>query len=103
MRRQPRRSHSHHNRVIAGEHDIDDHHRNERAHLVQIRQHAGDISTESDIVEGTGNTITVGARGSRAVAVRLSLLYAASFLVVGIQLPFWPVWLSGRGFDAHEI
>lgn len=34
---------------------------------------------------------------------RLAAFYAASFLVVGIQLPFWPVWLSGRGFDAHGI
>lgn len=38
-----------------------------------------------------------------APPVRLSAFYAASFLVVGIQLPFWPVWLSGRGLDAHDI
>jgi len=31
------------------------------------------------------------------------MFYAASFLVVGVQLPFWPVWLAGRGLDAHEI
>ena len=31
------------------------------------------------------------------------MFYAASFLVVGIQLPFWPVWLAGRGLDAQEI
>ncbi len=36
-------------------------------------------------------------------SIRLSLFYAASFLVVGIQLPFWPVWLAGRGLDAREI
>lgn len=36
-------------------------------------------------------------------SVRLALFYAASFLVVGIQLPFWPVWLSSRGLDAHDI
>ncbi|HEX3537056.1 MAG TPA: MFS transporter [Stellaceae bacterium] len=34
---------------------------------------------------------------------RMALFYAASFLVVGIQTPFWPVWLAGRGFDAQEI
>jgi PPP family 3-phenylpropionic acid transporter len=34
---------------------------------------------------------------------RLAAFYAASFLVVGIQLPFWPVWLAGRGLDAREI
>jgi PPP family 3-phenylpropionic acid transporter len=37
------------------------------------------------------------------MAVRLALFYAASFLVVGIQLPFWPVWLAGRGLDAQQI
>jgi PPP family 3-phenylpropionic acid transporter len=42
-------------------------------------------------------------RHSRRQATRLGLFYAASFLVVGIQLPFWPVWLSGRGLDAHQI
>jgi PPP family 3-phenylpropionic acid transporter len=36
-------------------------------------------------------------------AVRLALFYAASFLVVGIQLPFWPVWLAGHGLDAQQI
>jgi len=36
-------------------------------------------------------------------AMRLSAFYAATFLVTGIQLPFWPVWLSSRGFDANEI
>ncbi len=36
-------------------------------------------------------------------ATRLGAFYAAIFLVVGIQLPFWPVWLAGRGLDAQEI
>jgi PPP family 3-phenylpropionic acid transporter len=31
------------------------------------------------------------------------MFYAASFLVVGIQLPFWPLWLAGRGLDARAI
>jgi MFS transporter, PPP family, 3-phenylpropionic acid transporter len=43
-----------------------------------------------------------GRFGAR-IAGRLGVFYAASFLVVGIQLPFWPVWLAGRGLDAHEI
>jgi len=38
-----------------------------------------------------------------AITTRLGAFYAASFLVVGIQTPFWPVWLSGRGLDAQEI
>jgi PPP family 3-phenylpropionic acid transporter len=36
-------------------------------------------------------------------AARLGAFYAASFLVVGIQLPFWPVWLAGRGLDVQQI
>src|SRR5690349_1600826 len=36
-------------------------------------------------------------------AMRLSSFYAATFLVTGIQLPFWPVWLSSRGLTAREI
>jgi PPP family 3-phenylpropionic acid transporter len=36
-------------------------------------------------------------------AVRLGAFYAAVFLVVGIQLPFWPVWLAGRGLEPQQI
>ena len=35
--------------------------------------------------------------------LRLSAFYAAMFAFVGVQLPFWPVWLQGRGLDAGEI
>jgi MFS transporter, PPP family, 3-phenylpropionic acid transporter len=48
-------------------------------------------------------TTLVEARPPGGQATRLGLFYAASFLVVGIQLPFWPVWLSGRGLDAQAI
>src|SRR2546422_1043373 len=34
---------------------------------------------------------------------RLSSLSGAIFLVAGIQLPFWPVWLAARGLTAGEI
>jgi len=37
------------------------------------------------------------------VAVRLSLFYGALFLVVGIVMPFWPLWLEARGLGAAEI
>lgn len=36
-------------------------------------------------------------------ALRLSLFYATIFGLVGIHLPFWPVWLAGRGLGAAEI
>jgi PPP family 3-phenylpropionic acid transporter len=35
--------------------------------------------------------------------LRLSFFYAAVFAVVGVQLPFWPVFLASRGADAAEI
>ena len=37
------------------------------------------------------------------ISLRLSAYYAASFLIVGIKAPFWPVWLAGRGLGAREI
>ncbi len=36
-------------------------------------------------------------------SVRLSLYYAAFFGMIGIMMPFWPVWLSARGLNASEI
>jgi len=36
-------------------------------------------------------------------AFRLSLFYAGYFLGTGVSLPFWPVWLAGRGLGAPEI
>ena len=48
-------------------------------------------------------TIVVRSDARSGQAGRLSAFYAASFLVVGVQLPFWPVWLSSRGLDAREI
>ena len=37
------------------------------------------------------------------MALRLSLFYAATFLAIGLSMPFWPVWLQGRGLSAAEI
>ncbi len=42
-------------------------------------------------------------RHPAASAARLAAFYAAMFLVAGIQLPFWPLWLAGRGLDAPHI
>src|SRR5437016_667956 len=39
----------------------------------------------------------------RAPAARLSAFYAATFLVTGIRLPCWPLWLAARGLTAREI
>ena len=37
------------------------------------------------------------------MAFRLSFFFAAIFLVVGVMLPFWPVWLKSRGLTEIEI
>lgn len=42
-----------------------------------------------------------GVQGS--IAVRLALFYAAHYAMVGVSLPFWPVWLESRGLDPSEI
>ncbi len=34
---------------------------------------------------------------------RLACYYAATFGAIGINLPFWPVWLADRGLSASEI
>ncbi len=36
-------------------------------------------------------------------ALRFSLAYGALFLVVGIFVPFWPLWLADRGLGAEQI
>ena len=36
-------------------------------------------------------------------AARLSALYAALFVLSGMQLPFFPVWLKAKGLDAATI
>jgi MFS transporter, PPP family, 3-phenylpropionic acid transporter len=47
----------------------------------------------------------VAQEGARpvATAVRLAAFYGAVFAVVGVQLPFWPVWLEAQGLSAGEI
>jgi PPP family 3-phenylpropionic acid transporter len=36
-------------------------------------------------------------------APRLAFFYAALFLLVGIQLPFFPLWLQAKGLEAQAI
>ncbi|MCB2101116.1 MAG: MFS transporter [Rhodobacterales bacterium] len=36
-------------------------------------------------------------------AFRLSAFYAAYFLVVGVHLPFWPLWLADQGLSTADI
>lgn len=36
-------------------------------------------------------------------AIRLGAYYAALFMAVGVQLPFWPLWLKDHGLGPAEI
>lgn len=39
----------------------------------------------------------------RHYELRMSLLFAALFLPMGIHLPYFPLWLADRGFSAREV
>jgi PPP family 3-phenylpropionic acid transporter len=48
--------------------------------------------------------IALASRDRHARAeVRLSLLSAAVYAVLGVHLPFFPIWLSSRGLDAPAV
>ena len=36
-------------------------------------------------------------------AMRMAFFYAAVFAMIGIHLPFWPVWLAAKGLSPTEI
>lgn len=42
-------------------------------------------------------------RSRLPAGLRLSLFYAALFSVVGMQMPYWPVWLEAQGLTAAQI
>lgn len=39
----------------------------------------------------------------RAQRVRIALVFGAVFFVMGVHLPYWPVWLAGRGMSPEQI
>lgn len=39
----------------------------------------------------------------QALSLRFAFYYGAVFLAVGCYLPFWPLWLEGRGLTAGDI
>ncbi len=44
-----------------------------------------------------------GPAGGAFTAPRLALFYGGFFLVIGVLMPFWPLWLQSRGLAAAEI
>jgi len=43
------------------------------------------------------------ANASRAIAIRIALFYGAIFLILGVSLPYFPLWLKSEGLTALEI
>ena len=37
------------------------------------------------------------------ISVRLATYYASSFMMLGVHLIFWPIWLTERGLSATDI
>jgi PPP family 3-phenylpropionic acid transporter len=60
------------------------------------------LGNRKPIMSRTG-TNTAGERRAFGFSARLSLFYAAIFLLVGVHLPYFPVWLDWRGLSAREI
>ena len=51
-----------------------------------------------------GQQSVMAPRGSASsAALRISIYYTAMFGMVGVSMPFYPVWLESRGLDAAEI
>ena len=67
--------------------------------MIHADQHLRHIITDPRTVE----TVRMSRAADLRPPTRLSAFYAAIFLVTGIQLPFWPVWLASRGLTAREI
>lgn len=41
--------------------------------------------------------------GKNPAAVRLAVFYAVTFVVFGINMPYWPVWLAAQGISPSAI
>ena len=51
----------------------------------------------------TGFTIRLPDDFRPGPGARLSLFYWCLFLIIGVYLPFWPIWLESRGMTTAEI
>jgi PPP family 3-phenylpropionic acid transporter len=43
------------------------------------------------------------SRSGDSFALRAAIFYAASYVLLGVHLPFFPVWLQSTGFDAGQV
>lgn len=61
------------------------------------------MNTTGQQDEAHGPQSKAGAPGPRSYHVRMAAFYAASFLVVGSNGPYLPVWLDWRGLSPWQI
>lgn len=47
--------------------------------------------------------MTQNNRSRDSFALRAAIFYAASYVLLGVHLPFFPVWLQSTGFDAGQV
>src|SRR6516162_1247481 len=62
---------------------------------MNIEHHLRHISIDACSVD----PVAMSRAAVSCPVARLSAFYATIFLVTGIRLPFWPVWLVSRGLD----
>jgi PPP family 3-phenylpropionic acid transporter len=43
------------------------------------------------------------SRSRDSFALRAAIFYAASYILLGVHLPFFPIWLQSSGFDAGQV
>jgi PPP family 3-phenylpropionic acid transporter len=55
------------------------------------------------LTRNDGGETTTRPVEDRHAELRLSLLSAAIYCIVGVQLPFFSIWLSARGLDPKQI
>ncbi|MCA9241786.1 MAG: MFS transporter, partial [Planctomycetales bacterium] len=56
--------------------------------------------------QGQGKASSQGEEARTAIrglSIRISVFYGALFVILGMHVPFTPVWLASRGLSAGEI
>ncbi|HSR71880.1 MAG TPA: MFS transporter, partial [Kiloniellales bacterium] len=74
-----------------------------RAAPASASRRAGGASAPPGAPNPRSPTAEPTLRLADPLALRYGGFYAAFFLAIGILLPFWPVWLAGRGLSPDQI
>ena len=65
----------------------------------------GCVASSGSETSGVGRlpAMTTRSPARPAIYARLSSFYAAYFFMVGLMLPYWPLWLDSRGLSTTQI